>query len=193
MLDLNLKPFEKFSLPETIIGEKCIFVKRTHTYDEALFHLINESRHFLREFLFWVDDTKTLDDVKTVTDIFSKNFDEQNSFEYVFLDKETKELVGAGGIHTVSYMNRMAEYGYYLSHTATGRGYASDFVASLEKELFAHGIHRLVIECDANNKASAAVAKRNGFEYEGCLKGAKYAYGGYRDEFVFGKINPSHK
>ncbi len=190
MLDLGIMNFEKFSLPEKISGERLILVRRGHEHDEALFQLIDGSREFLRRFLFWVDDTRTIDDVRKVTDIFSKNWDEQNSFEYVFLDKQSGKMVGAGGIHTVSYMNRMAEYGYYLDKNAVGNGYASEFVRLLEKELFSRNIHRLVIECDADNKASAKVAERNGFVYEGCLKGAKFAYGGFRDELIYAKTNP---
>ena len=189
MLDLGNKKLERFSLPEKIVGEKVILVPRTHEFDEVLWQLIDSSREFLREYLFWVDDTRSIEDVKKVTDIFSKNWDECNSFEYVFFDKKSNKMVGAGGIHTVSYMNRMAEYGYYLDENARGNGYASEFVKLLEKELFARGIHRLVIECDEKNPASAAVAKRNNFVFEGLLRDAKYAYGEYRNEMVFAKIN----
>ena len=189
MLDLGLKSFEKFKLPEEIVGEKIVLKRRSHEHDEELFALIDRSRQVLREFLFWVDDTHSIEDVKKVTDIFSKNWDECNSFEYVFFDKKSNKMVGAGGIHTVSYMNRMAEYGYYLDKNARGNGYVSEFVKLLEKELFARGIHRLVIRCDEKNPASAAVAKRNNFVYEGLLRDAKYAYGEYRNSMVFAKIN----
>ncbi len=115
--------------------KKTVFLRRRHEHDEELLDLILRSKDFLREFLFWVDDTKTLQDVAVVTDVFSKNWENQDSFEYVFMDKKTKKMVGAGGIHTVSYMNHWAEYGYYLDKKATGHGYASDFVKALEKEL----------------------------------------------------------
>ncbi len=189
MLDLGIKKFERFRLPEEIIGEKIVLKRRAHEHDTALFALIDGSREILREFLFWVDDTQSVEDVKKVTDIFAKNWDECNSFEYVFLDRQSGKMVGAGGIHTVCYMNRMAEYGYYLDKDARGNGYASEFVQLMEKELFARGIHRLVIECDEKNAASAAVAQRNGFLFEGVLRDAKYAYGTYRNEMVFAKIN----
>lgn len=190
MLDLGLQKFEKFSLPEKIIGKKVILLRRTHTHDSDLFRLIDTSRSFLRRFLFWIDDTKTLQNVSEVTDIFNKNWNNQNSFEYVFLDATTNQLVGAGGIHTISYMNKTAEYGYYLDKEAIGKGYATEAVALLEKELFKKGIHRLVIQCDSKNTASARVAERNGFIREACLKQAKYAYGNYRDELIYAKLNP---
>lgn len=36
----------------------------------------------------------------------------------------------------------------------------------------------------------AAVARRCGFELEGKMREARFAYGSYRDELLFAKINP---
>ena len=188
MLDLGLQEFKKFSLPEEITGKKIIACRRTHEHDAGLFALIDRSREHLRRFLFWIDGTATLEDVRIVTDIFSQNWDAQKSFEYVIFDKMSGKMVGAGGVHTISHMNRMAEFGYYLDKDACGNGYATEFVRLLEKELFANGIHRCVIECDADNEASAAIAKRLGYTFEGRLRDAKLAYGSYRDGFVFSKL-----
>lgn len=190
MIDIGNKKFAKFSLPTEIIGDKVIICQRTHEYDEQLWQLIDSSRDFLRPYLFWVDDTQSIDNVREVTDIFERNFSRQDSFEYVFLDKHTRKLVGAGGIHTVSYMHRFAEFGYYLDKTATGHGYVTEVVNLLTKELFVRGIHRLIIICDVENKASAAVAERCGFVREGRMTGARFAYGEYRDQFLYAKINP---
>ena len=154
-------------------------VPRRHEFDEALFELIDSSRNFLREYLFWVDDTRSVDDVRKVTDIFQENWKKQDAFEFVFLDRESRCLVGAGGIHTISYLHHYAEYGYI-----------TEAVRLLEKELFQRGIHRLIITCDVNNQASAAVARRCGFELEGKMREARFAYGSYRDELLFAKINP---
>lgn len=190
MLDLGIKKLEKFSLPEEIVGERVVLVPRRHEFDEALFELIDSSRNFLREYLFWVDDTRSVDDVRKVTDIFQENWKKQDAFEFVFLDRESRRLVGAGGIHTISYLHHYAEYGYYLNQKEVGHGYITEAVRLLEKELFQRGIHRLIITCDVNNQASAAVARRCGFELEGKMCEARFAYGSYRDELLFAKINP---
>ena len=189
MLDLGIKKFEKFSLPEEIVGQKVILRPRTHEYDDKLFELIDSSREFLREYLFWVDDTQSVDDVRQITDIFQENWKKQEAFEYVFLDRKTEMLVGAGGIHTISYLHHFAQYGYYLNKKEIGQGYITEAVSLLERELFERGIHRLEIVCDVNNLASAAVAKRCGFELEGMMREARYAYGQYRDELLFAKVN----
>lgn len=188
MLDLGLEKYEKFALPEEISGEKITIRRRVHAHDAELFALIDRSREHLRKFLFWTDGTKSVEDVRVVTDIFSANWESLASFEFVFFDKISGRMVGAGGVHTISHMNRMAEFGYYLDKDACGNGYATEFVRLLERELFAHGIHRCVIECDADNTASAAVAQRLGYTFEGKLRDAKFAYGAYRDELVFAKL-----
>lgn len=188
MLDLGLEKYKKFSLPEEIVGEKIVARRRTHAHDAELFRLVDRSREHLRPFLFWIDGTKTENDVRVVTDIFSANWDAQNSFEFVFFEKSSGRMVGAGGVHTISHMNRTAEFGYYLDKTACGNGFATEFVHLLEKELFAHGIHRCIIECDAENTASKAVAERCGYTFEGRLRDAKFAYGAFRDELVFSKL-----
>jgi len=192
MLDIGIKKFEKFSLPKEIIGTKVVLKQRTHEYDVALWQLIDSSREFLRPYLFWVDDTQSVDNVREVTDIFMDNFVKQNAFEYVFLDKVSGALVGAGGIHTVSYMHRFAEFGYYLDKNAVGNGYVTEVVNLLANALFDKEIHRLIITCDADNKASAAVAERCGFTKEGKMIGARLAYDEFRDQLLYAKINPNH-
>lgn len=189
MIDLGNLKLEKFSLPEELVGEKVILRPRSHSYDTTLFELIDFSREFLRQYLFWVDDTRSVDDVQKITDIFQDNWAKQEAFEYVFLDKKTEKLVGAGGIHTISYPHHFAEYGYYLDQRATGHGYITEAVQLLEKELFKRGIHRLQIICDVENQASIAVAKRCGFVPEGIMRESRFAYGSYRDELMFAKLN----
>ena len=189
MTDYKLKKLDRFSLPTEIEGERIIIKQRTHEYDEELWKLIDGSRDFLRQYLYWVDGTRSLDNVRDVTDMFMKNFAEQSSFEYVFLDKATGKLVGAGGVIAISYDNHNAEFGYYLDKNATGHGYITDFVQVVGKELFDRGIHRLVIRCDVNNTPSAAVAERCGFILEGIMKDAALAYGEYRDHKLYAKIN----
>lgn len=193
MADIENTELEKFFLPEELIGKKVILRPRSHQYDKGLFQLIDSSRIFLREFLFWVDGTDSVDKVKQITDLFQENWKKGEAFEYVFLDKQTEKLVGAGGIHTISRLHRYAEYGYYLDKNATGQEYVSEAVELLGAELFKKGIHRLQIVCDVQNHASAAVAKRCGFALKGIMKESRFAYGEYRDMLMFAKLYRGEK
>lgn len=181
----------KIILPEKLSSPAVTLKRRTHVYDEELFKLIDGSREFLRRYLFWVDTVTDIDSVRQTTDRFAANWDKQDSFEYVYLAPDNGRLVGAGGIHTIDYNNSCAAFGYYLDQNSTGRGYASGFVRLLEDALFAAGIHRLEIRCEKDNIASAKVADRCGYQYEGCRRDGLFAYGTYRDELIFAKLNPS--
>lgn len=182
--DLN-----KFAMPEKIVGQRVVLVPRNHQYDAKIWELIDGSRAFLRPYLFWVDNTKSVADVSKISEMFFAAFTESKYFEYVFLDKQSGRLVGAGGAHTIDYERRVAELGYYRDVESGGHGYVSEAVALLSQELFAKGIHRLVIRCDVENLASAEVAKRSGFVCEGIAKDGIYGYGEYHDEYVFARIN----
>ncbi len=180
----------KITLPKNLCSEQVLLEQRNHQYDEALFALIDGSREFLRRYLFWVDSVTDIESVAKTTDRFLANWQKQDSYEYVYLDPQSRKLVGAGGIHTIDYDNSCAAFGYYLDKNSTGHGYASGFVKLVEETLFAAGIHRLEIRCEKDNLASAAVAKRCGYQYEGCRRDGLFAYGTYRDELIFAKLNP---
>ncbi len=180
----------KIILPEKLSSPAVTIERRAHNHDQDLFNLIDSSREFLRRYLFWVDSVRDLESVRKTTDRFAANWDNQDSFEYVYLDPNSGRLVGAGGVHTIDYDNSCAEFGYYLDKDSTGHGYASGFVKLVEEALFAAGIHRLEIRCEKDNAASAKVAERCGYQFEGCCRDKLFAYGTYRDELIFAKINP---
>ena len=68
-------------------------------------------------------------------------------------------------------------------------GYISEILPHIEKTFFSAGLHRLVIECETDNIASAAVAERNGYVFEGIAAGKVFGYGRYRDCKVYAKVS----
>lgn len=65
----------------------------------------------------------------------------------------------------------------------------SDAVQTLVRAVFDKGVRRLEITCDSLNRASAGVALRNGFEYEGTQREAIYTYGEFHDREVYVRFN----
>lgn len=175
-----------FILPEKLEGEKAILIKRNHSFDEEMLKAIDDSREFLRKYLFWVDGTKTIEDVIGATDSFAKKWEKGENFAYVVADKSGK-LLGSIDCQGIDKKNYAAAIGYFLSQDQTGKGYMSDAVKVLEKEIFAQGIMRIEIRCDRENRASANVAIRNGYEHEATLKKALYTYGEFHDEEIYVK------
>lgn len=177
-----------FELPITIENENIVVTRREHEHDDALWNLIDVSRKFLRPWLSWVDRTKSIDDVIPITDLFLKNWENHDGFEYVVIDKKTKELVAAGGINVLDYRNHSAEFGYYRKENACAKGYVTQFVQLLEAELKKRNVHRVVINADVENIPSQNVAIRCGYKREGISKDAIFDGEKYKDKVSFAKI-----
>lgn len=179
---------DEFIMPEELTGEKIRLVRRHRKYSREMFELIDRSRDFLREFLYWVDATKSEKDVDDAMDMFVRQWEDKTAFDFVALEKAGGKVVGAGGVHDVDFKNRSANFGYLLDQGQTGKGYASELVKLVEGCLFAGGFHRLVIEADVRNLASQRVAERAGYVYEGTLRDVVLAYDGYRSHKLYSKL-----
>lgn len=179
---------DTFFMPEIVETGLIRLERRRHCYDKALSQLIEHSRDHLRKFLFWVDHIQSLEDTIKATDKFLADWDCKEVFDYLVFDK-ADNLVGAGGLHDISYEHQSADFGYLLDVDQTGKGYASDLVKTIEKLAFDGGFHRLQIVVDVLNLSSQKVAKRCGYDYEGTKKDCSLVYDGYRSNMIFAKIN----
>lgn len=176
-----------FEMPETLDADNISARRATVEMSEALFKAINASREHLREYLYWVDDTKSAEDEAKALEMFMENWENKTAFMYVLFDMDNR-IVGTIDAHEISHTNNIAYFGYWLGSQETGKGYISKILPLFEKALFDNGIHRLVIECEVTNKPSEAVALRNGYSFEGIAKEKVLGYGTYRDVKVHAKI-----
>lgn len=80
-------------MPESIEGNIGNVIRRNHDYDNQMFNVIDKNRGYLREYLFWVDETKTIEDVKSSTEKFIENWNNGENFAYIITDKKTTLLV----------------------------------------------------------------------------------------------------
>lgn len=80
---------------------------------------------------------------------------------------------------------RQARIGYSLARAAQGHGYATEAVTALVDHLVAHGVHRVVAECDARNRSSIRVLERVGMRREAEHRQAAWWKGEWTDELVY--------
>ena len=180
---------EPFRLKEELEGKNVRLVKRRHEFDSEMLDVINANRAFLRPYLFWVDKTRGREDVAAATRHFNESWAAQTKFAYALIDKHSGKLLGSIDVHDIDLTNRTAAIGYWLRKDKTGFGYMSDAVQTLVRAVFDKGVRRLEITCDSLNRASAGVALRNGFEYEGTQREAIYTYGEFHDREVYVRFN----
>jgi RimJ/RimL family protein N-acetyltransferase len=96
---------------------------------------------------------------------------------FTIVDAASGEPVGMCGIDDWSNTD-VAQFGYWLAAGARGRGLATSAVRLMTGWLFELGAARVFLTIQSENVASAAVARRAGFTYEGTLR----AYGVWQSE-----------
>jgi RimJ/RimL family protein N-acetyltransferase len=96
-------------------------------------------------------------------------------------------LPAAGTGHAVG--TGAAEIGYWIASAEWGAGYATEAVRTLAQFGFSHGIHRIQIQADTGNVASARVALRAGFSFEGIARLNLRSQHGDADHAVFARLS----
>ena len=157
-----------------------------------MFSTIDTNRDHLKPFLPWVDFTKTLKDSENYIKKTIQDWDTFKIFDYAIFVNGGKDYVGGGGVHTLSWVNRRAEFGYWISKEFEGKGYISEFVNTLAAELFKIGFNRLEIRCNSANTRSSALAKNLNFHCDGCLRKDTIEQGKFRDTLVYSKLKEDH-
>ena len=103
---------------------------------------------------------------------------------FAVIDAASGEPVGMCGIDHWSGTD-VAQFGYWLAAVARGRGFATRSVRLMTSWLFERGAARVFLTIGAENAASAAVARRAGFTYEGTLRAYGLWQGQRKDVDVF--------
>ncbi len=141
----------------------------------ALFALVDQNRTRLREWLPWVDKTKTTEDVLA----FIKKTKKKGEIHHVIFKNQT--LVGIIGLHHIDHDNRKAIIGYWLAKEVEGQGIMTRAVRLVLQYAFNElKLHRVTIDCATGNAKSCAIPERLGFTREGQMRDSEWLY----DHFV---------
>jgi ribosomal-protein-serine acetyltransferase len=147
---------------------------------EELYLQSDQNRQHLRNWMPWVDDTKSATDTLDFIRRASKAAAEGVQFHYAILLDE--KLVGVVGFNRFEKKNRCATIGYWLAKPQTGRGLMTTAVKALIGEGFRQmRLNRIEARVATGNRASQAVCDRAGLKKEGVLRQAEWLYDHYVD------------
>lgn len=154
---------------------------------EELFALTDANRAQLRRWLPWLDQNRV--PAATIQFIaFTRREAEAGTGLYLGIF-EQNILVGVCGYNRIEGQNRCAHIGYWLAAETQGRGVMSRCVAALASYGFTvRGLNRQVIACAKENQASAAVAERCGFKFEGVAREAEWLYDHFVDHRIYSRL-----
>ena len=183
------------SLNETLIGQAVVLKRAKLNKDmaEDIFRVVDKCRDVFLPWLGWVASTVSVDDTWAFLEKSDKEWTDKEGFVYAVYHQE--KFIGLISVLNVAWKHDRAEIGYWLDTDYTGRGFVSQAISLIEKELFGKGFNRLVIHTDVMNEKSANVARRKGYTHEGILRQEIFsiAHQRYRDMNVFSKLRADYQ
>jgi ribosomal-protein-serine acetyltransferase len=148
--------------PETVDAGGLVLKRWEPTWAQECTIAVRESLPELKLFLPWATGAYDVADSRTFIGMSADDWDKGAAFNYAIFTV-AGELVGSIGL-----MTRMGpdvlEIGYWTRTAYAGRGFMTAAVQALTRvALTLPGIGRVAIRHDAENAASAAVARKAGF------------------------------
>lgn len=180
------------TLSEEIEGKRIIIKKHEVKSAQQIFDEVNCDRERLGLFLPWVDVIKTVEDEICYIKKCNVEWSDCKGFDYGIFLKEGNYYLGNIGVHSISWENDLAEIGYWITGRNKGKGFVSEAVSILEKELFKVGFNRVQIRCDSRNERSGSVPKRCGYIHEGTLRENIRDRGLLRNTEVYSKLKSEY-
>ncbi len=154
---------------------------------EELFALTDTCRPYLREWLPWVDSTKTVEDTKAFIEFTKKQFASNQGFQAGIWYQD--KLVGVIGYHGFNLAHKLTSIGYWLNEEYQGKGIMTKACkAMVDYALSDLKFNRVEIRCAEKNNKSRAIPERLGFTQEGIVRGAEFLYDHYVDHVIYGML-----
>ncbi|HEY7535050.1 MAG TPA: GNAT family N-acetyltransferase [Thermodesulfobacteriota bacterium] len=154
---------------------------------DELFALTDQNREYLREWIPWLDDSRSLADTKEFIKTSLEQFANNNGFQIGV--RVQGILVGVIGYHKIDWINRAMSIGYWLGASFQGKGLITKACRILVDYGFNQlKLNRVEIRCAAENRRSRAIPERLGFKEEGVIRQAQWLYDHYVDHVVYGML-----
>ncbi len=160
-------------------------------YEERHAHelaeVVDRNRAHLRQWLPWLDYSRTVEDSKAFIKNSLQQFANNEGFQMGIWYQD--KLVGGIGLHTIDWANRKVEIGYWLAEAYQGKGLMTRACRTLVTYAFDElGLNKVEIRCATENIRSCAIPKRLGFTQEGILRDAAWLYDHFEDLVVYGML-----
>lgn len=153
-------------------------------HKDELFGLVDANREHLREWLPWVDATKSLVDTESFIRSVISQYESGNGPQYAIFYGSA--MCGVCGFHPFDTTNGVGSLGYWLGQRYSGRGIMALCVQALAESGFReYGLNRIEIACATGNAKSRIIPERLGFKLEGVLRESEFLNGRHVDQAIY--------
>ena len=163
-----------------------------HEDAAELFALTEANRERLRQWLPWLDRTKTVEDTRGfITMCLQQSADNKGMQCLIRLNGK---IAGIAGFHVIDWNSRSVSIGYWIDEKAEGKGLITTAVKALVGYAFTGlELNRVEIRCATGNIKSQRIPERLGFQRDGVLRQVECLYGRYVDHVVFSMLRPEYR
>jgi ribosomal-protein-serine acetyltransferase len=169
------------------VDEKTSIELLEEHHAEELFMVVEANRSYLRQWLPWLDGSRSAEDTRAFIRTSLQALAAHNGFAGGL--RYQGRLVGGLGLHKIDWANRATSIGYWIAEQAQGHGLVTRACAVLLDHLFGElGLNRVEIACATGNRRSCAIPERLGFTREGIARESEWLYDHYVDVVVYSML-----
>ena len=154
---------------------------------EEIYRATDADRAYLREWLPWVEDTRSVEDTRTFIARSQEQARLSNGFQTRILYQG--RFAGMIGYLYHDWTDLRTEIGYWLRKGLQGRGIMTRAVKTLADFALRNlALNRVEIRAATDNRRSRAIPERLGFVQEGVLRQAAWLDGRFVDLAVYARL-----
>jgi len=154
---------------------------------QTIFNSIHSSRHHLRAWLPFVDQTRSVDDTRR----FIKSIIHSNCIkkDLIFEIWQQEEFAGLIALKEIDYANRKVEIGYWLDQAKTGKGIMLRSCKAIIDHAFTEiKLNRISIKVAIGNEKSTAIPIALDFYQEGVERNGELVNNNFNDLIIFSML-----
>jgi ribosomal-protein-serine acetyltransferase len=169
-----------------IVREDLELRRRVESDAEAVFQVIDKNREYLKQWLPWLDDSQTVEDLRKYIQSDIAEFEKKEGCDFgIWHDGQ---WIGGIGFSSFGTNDRKTSIGYWLAQDFQGKGIMTDCVRALVNFGFEQlNLNRIVIRCAVENTKSRAIPLRLGFKEEGVQRQSEWLYDHFVDLVMYNK------
>lgn len=177
----------------TIIVDDNIKLEMTsEKFAAQLFSIINNNREHLSEFLPWVENMKSITDIKHYLQNCERLYEDKKEVSFIIMMNETP--VGRIGLHHLNLQNKIGSIGYWIDKNAEGKGIITKSCIKLTSYGFEQlELNRIEIKAAVRNVKSQAIPENLNFTKEGVLREAEFVNNEFIDLFLYSILKKEWK
>ena len=148
-----------------------------------------ESFRDVGKFLSWCHSGYTIEESANWIKSCGESWDNGSACEFAIFDSGNGRYLGGCGLNHINHVDRIANLGYWVRTSATGRSVAPESALLLARFAFRElNLHRVEIVAAIENLKSQRVAEKTGAKREGVLRNRVMISGIPRDAVVFSLV-----